>query len=1370
MLKEYYIGLDMGTSSVGWSVTDTQYKILRAKGKDLWGVREFDAAEGTTAARTFRVARRRRQRETARLGLLKLFFAKEIEKVDAAFFFRLEESKYHAEDRKTGEKDTLFADHSYTNKEYFRAYPTIFHLRKELIDNEKEHDIRLVYLAIANMFKHRGHFLNVGLSAEQDTAAIPELFERLMEAASEIDEAFVFPDIPKEEWLEEALSDHTLSRTQKTEKLAKEFGIAKKEKVKYEILKAICGQKVNPVLWFGEMSFHEDTAKLSFSFRDDMEEVMGELGELLDAEQMDFLDAMKEVHDAGCLCGIMQGYQYLSHARVASYEKHKKDLHILKKELILKYCPEKYDAFFREMQKGNYSAYVGSVNAGDKKRRNTQGRKREDLYASIKKILEDIPDCEEKDYVLNEIQKESFLPKQLTSENGIIPNQIHLKELNAILKNAEKYLPFLGERDETGLSISEKISQLFAFQIPYFVGPLKNTKTNHAWVVRKSQGMVYPWNLEEMVDMKATTKAFIENLVGTCTYLRGEKVLPKASLLYEKFQVLNELNLLRIAGERLTAEQKQELYNTLFLTGKKVTRKMLARYLVGKGLLEKGQEMQISGIDGDFKASLSSYRKFYGVFGEELRRDSVQEIAEEIIRLGTIYGNDRKHFIKEVEETYGDVLSQEQLKKIRGFKFREWGRLSREFLALPGRNKTTDSTDLPLIEAMWESNVNLMELMSERYTYQDALKERTEEAAKTLTTLEYDDLEGMYLSAPVKRMIWQSILILKEIVSVMGCEPKRIFVEMARENGEKNKRTVSRQKDLLEKYRKCKNDLIADELRESLENTDEKELRQKKLYLYYTQKAKCMYTGETIKIADLFKDNLYDIDHIYPRHFVKDDSILNNLVLVDKRANARKSDKYPLEDSIYQSQKSMWKSLLDGGFITEEKYKRLTGRSPFTEEQMAGFINRQLVETRQGTKVLAKIMEMAFEKTEVVYVKAGLVSDFRHDCKNIMKWANGVKLSKETDDEEKYYSLLKSRVVNDFHHAQDAYLNIVVGNVYHTKFTKDPANFIQEYQRNPEDCKYHMDKIFFYDVKRSGEMAWIAKGEHKTIDTVKKMVDKNSPLITRMSFEAHGELYKATRYGKEKATKDAYIPLKSNDERMQDVTKYGGFTAVSGAYFFLVEHVLNKKKVRSLEFMPLYLKDKIGEDIDTLEAYCKDTLGLINPSVRMRKIRFQSLVKKDSFYMHISGRSGNQISMRNAVSLCVKREWINYIKKIEGIMEKDLVGIDITPERNLMLYDMLTEKMQTGIYRKRPNPVGDKLQKRRELFAALSEKEQCRVLLEILKLTSFGLTQADLTQIGESAKAGTMKISKNISDAKEFKLIHQSPAGLYEKEIDLLRI
>lgn len=49
-----------------------------------------------------------------------------------------------------------------------------------------------------------------------------------------------------------------------------------------------------------------------------------------------------------------------------------------------------------------------------------------------------------------------------------------------------------------------------------------------------------------------------------------------------------------------------------------------------------------------------------------------------------------------------------------------------------------------------------------------------------------EDLEGYYFSAPVKRMIWQTVLVLREIEKVMGQPPKRLFVEMTREDGEKN--------------------------------------------------------------------------------------------------------------------------------------------------------------------------------------------------------------------------------------------------------------------------------------------------------------------------------------------------------------------------------------------------------------------------------------------------------------------------------------------------------------------------------------------------------------------------------------------------------
>ena len=58
-----------------------------------------------------------------------------------------------------------------------------------------------------------------------------------------------------------------------------------------------------------------------------------------------------------------------------------------------------------------------------------------------------------------------------------------------------------------------------------------------------------------------------------------------------------------------------------------------------------------------------------------------------------------------------------------------------------------------------------------------------------------------------------------------------------------------------------------------------------------------MYTGERIKFDSLFDNNLYDIDHIYPRSKVKDDS-LTNRVLVKKRDNAEKDNIYPLSSPL----------------------------------------------------------------------------------------------------------------------------------------------------------------------------------------------------------------------------------------------------------------------------------------------------------------------------------------------------------------------------------------------------------------------------------------------------------------------------------------
>ena len=56
--KDYYIGLDVGTDSVGWAVTDTEYNILKFKGNAQWGIRLLDESNTAEERRAFRASRR----------------------------------------------------------------------------------------------------------------------------------------------------------------------------------------------------------------------------------------------------------------------------------------------------------------------------------------------------------------------------------------------------------------------------------------------------------------------------------------------------------------------------------------------------------------------------------------------------------------------------------------------------------------------------------------------------------------------------------------------------------------------------------------------------------------------------------------------------------------------------------------------------------------------------------------------------------------------------------------------------------------------------------------------------------------------------------------------------------------------------------------------------------------------------------------------------------------------------------------------------------------------------------------------------------------------------------------------------------------
>ena len=1033
---------------------------------------------------------------------------------------------------------------------------------------------------------------------------------------------------------------------------------------------------------------------------------------------------------------------------MAKYTEHQNDLTELKK-MIKKYCPTKYDEVFKVSDKSisNYPAYIGMTIKNGRKQYIEKKCSQEDFNKYVLSILSKYEIDDEYKEIMEKLSLSMLLPKQVVKDNGVIPYQVHKTELVKILENAQKNYPILGTKGNDNLSIADKVLKIFEFRIPYYVGPLNDAHlgTGNCWIVKNKQEKIYPWNFEDVVDIELSAEKFITRMTSKCTYIIGADVIPKNSLLYSEFMVLNELNNVRIGQDKISQDVKIRIYNDLFLKQRKVTKKQFINYLVREGIMDKTEE--VSGFDGDFKASMSSYIDFSTKIGLDLSKYSNVEMVEEIIKWILLYGEDKKILINKIKKIYGNNLSQDQITQIKKLKYSSWGNFSRELLVdVIGADKDTGECQ-SIIQALRNTTYNFMQLLSSNFTYVEEIEDmnRGEQTSGKIT---YDMVKDLYVSPAVKHQLWQTVLIMDELYRVMGVEPEKIFIEMARGAEEKPTRKESRKNQLIELYKACKNE-ERDWVNE-LSNCTEQDFRRDRLYLYYTQKGRCMYCGKRIELSDLFDANKYDVDHIYPQSKVKDDS-LDNRVLVCRTCNAIKTDDYPLNSGIQSNQYPYWTMLFKQKLISERKYKRLIRNTPFTVGELSDFIARQLVETRQSTKAAAELFKQQFNKTTVVYVKAGNVSEFRRQ-----------------------FDLIKVRDVNDYHHAKDAFLNIVVGNVYHTKFTSNPFNFFQ--QKVPQT--YNIRRMYDFKVERNGKVAWIAENG-QSIGQVKRVMRKNDILYTRASFEAKGGLFNQTLASKETCKVGCgYIPLKGSDPRMQDITKYGGYGNITGAYFFLVEHDDKKKRVRTIEFVPLYLKASIESTEEGLLNYCIDQLKLVNPMIIDKKIKMQSLLKINGFYLHLTGRTGKQLLVRGAVQLCIDEELYNYTKKIYKYLDrnkeaKKVIEItkydEITKMDNTKLYNEIVSKLNDTIYQYQPNCQGKKLIDYRESYEKLCLEEQCYVLGQILQLTKCANLGADLKLVGGSNQSGTMKISNSIMNCREVYIIHQSITGLYERWINLLR-
>lgn len=1308
-MKEYNIGLDIGVASVGWCVTDIDGNLIKNGNRNLWGARLFSEANTAAQTRAFRSSRRRNERRKKRIDILQSILKDDIDREYPNFLPLLRETSLTFEDKKiaseiNGKKLNIFTNEKYTDMDYYREFPTIYHLRNYLVETKSKVDIRLVYLALHHIIKYRGNFLYDG-----DFNSSEEISEEIKSVIDYLASYDVILTVSYKE-LENIILDKNLSKSEKKDNIKLSFKLDKENKAILEnCINAILGYTFDITKIFEELQI--DKSKITFSKEiEDIDKIEEQLG-----NDYNVFEALSKIYTSFILNDILKGNQgdNISKVFIQKYEKYQKDLKILK-DLYKKYLPSEKVGMFRKYKTNNYVHYDGKN--GNKRYKRCEI---EDFYSKIKNDLKNVSDnVQEKIYILKEIDNENFLRRLNVTDNGAIPRQLHEKELKTILENQAPYYKTIEEN-------KENIIKLFEFRIPYYVGPLeKDVKNNKfAWIVRKNDEKIYPWNFEDVVDIEQTAENFIKRMTNKCTYLINKDVIPKNSILYSEFCLLNELNNIRINNKKLSKDFKNRAIEILFKNKKNVKVEDFKKLYEQDG--KKVNDFTGTSEKEKFASSLSSYNDMKEILGK-VDEDNI-EMCEELIYWITIF-EDKKMLKRKIMSKYSKILTSDQIKNLAKLRYKGWSRLSKELL-VDLKSKNNES----IMDILRKTNLNFMQIInSDEYGFNKKLEALL---PKTDKNIQYKDIEEIPTSPANKRAIWQSILVVKDIVKKMKCEPKNIFIEFAR-NEEKDKvRKDNRAKKLLKLYENLNEQLIQLKSKDSKVykelkgHQNDKEISEK-LYLYFTQGGKSMYSGKTLEIDELGN---YEVDHIVPQSYIKDDSI-DNKALVLKSENQRKKDDLTLSDSIISTMEPYWKKLLDNGLISQSKYLKLCRRKMFeTDDNIEKFVKRQLVETRQITKYVTNLLKNSYEDTNIYSLRANLTHNFR------MK-----------------FGIYKNRDINDLHHAQDAYIISYIGSIIEKEWIGKEDFKYGEYLK-----KYIKDESEKVKDKKQEKYGILLGFINNRVDVVKvkKYMEYKDYYISRMLEENTGAFYDQTKYSLnvKNTDKKPIISLKDG----KDTSKYGGYSGEQQSYYTIVSYTDNKgKEAMQLIGIPIKIAYDIKNKKVKLEDYLLNSINKIDKSKKINIIREKIL--KNQEYLD---ENNEPMILCSATEIRVTKQLIVDLKfnKLIYLLNQNENQINDEDKKELnsnynYIWNYLLEKLY-----KEYKAFGNEYAKLKDKdIITLSDEDKKSAINGLIRMLHTG--QGNLKAFNLSDRMGRKNaMNFNLNNLSKITFVYKSPTGIFER-------
>lgn len=428
----------------------------------------------------------------------------------------------------------------------------------------------------------------------------------------------------------------------------------------------------------------------------------------------------------------------------------------------------------------------------------------------------------------------------------------------------------------------------------------------------------------------------ITNMIGKCTFEPDEYRAAKASYSFERFNLLQKVNHLRLLleGKSIGLDNEQ--------------RKKIIALAHEKADLRYSHIRKALGLDEKVLFNTITYNEAVTVIEKKTKFNFLPAYHQ----IKKALAEDMQKLTTEQLDNIGQILSTYKSDNKRTEELSALGLEKKIIDALLGINGLSKFAHLSL-KALRKINPYL----EEGKIYNEAcaaagydFKAHANTQKTELLPIYKEEMDD--ITSPVaRRAIAQSIKVINAIIREQKCSPVYINIELAREMAKGfDERT---QIDKANKENQAKNERIMERIRTEFHKSNPTGMDLIKLKLWEEQDGRSPYSQKAISINRLFEPGYVDIDHIVPYSISFDDSFKNK-VLVFSDENRDKGNRLPIAylQSKFGAKAAENFIIWVQSNIKDYKKRQKLLKREITEEDINKFKERNL----QDTKIISRFL------------------------------------------------------------------------------------------------------------------------------------------------------------------------------------------------------------------------------------------------------------------------------------------------------------------------------------------------------------------------------------------------------------------------------